>query len=226
MQAIAVMELPTLFSDRLKRETRGERAAAESTTYFRLLMAGALEPREYAAFLAQLHAVYTELERAAEALRWHPVVAPFAGTGRSRVLALDDDLRALLGSSWQRRTPITGATRAYCDRIREAAAWPGGFIAHHYVRHLGDLSGGQLIGDTVSKIYGFTGAGASFYLLPAGGDGRRLKQDYRRLLDAAPLGPREQDRIIYEARTALRHNTAVSTAFGQWVARAPVAAVA
>ena len=214
-------ELLIPFSVRLRSGTREEREAAESTPYFRLLLAGALEPREYAALPAQLHLIYTELERAAEALRWHPVVAPFAGSGRSRITALDEDLHALLGPSWRRRVPITGATRAYCDRIREATAWPAGFIAHHYVRHLGDLSGGQLIGDTVSKLYGLNGMGASFYRLPAGETGRGLKHHYRHLLDTAPLGPREQERVIYEARAALRHNAEVSTVLGRWVARAP-----
>ena len=214
-------ELLAPFSARLRTGTREERETAESTPYFRLLLAGALEPREYAALLAQLQLVYCELERAAEALRRHPVVAPFAGSGRGRIVALDDDLHALLGPSWRRRVPITDATHAYCDRIREATAWPAGFIAHHYVRHLGDLSGGQLIGDAVSKIYGLNGLGASFYRLPAGETGRGLKLHYRYLLDTALLGPREQDRVIYEARAALRHNAEVSNALGRWVARAP-----
>jgi heme oxygenase len=31
------------------------------------------------------------------------------------------------------------------QRIHETAARPGGFVAHHYTRYLGDLPGGQVI---------------------------------------------------------------------------------
>jgi len=80
--------------------------------------------------------------------------------------ALVADLEFLLGADWRAQiSPLPSAVR-YVDRINEVAAegWSGGFIAHHYTRYMGDLSGGQAIGRLMQRHFGFDTNGVGFYL--------------------------------------------------------------
>ncbi len=208
------------FSERLRLETRDARDEAESAAYFRLLLAGALEPQEYAALLVQYHCVYLELRRAAEALRDDPLAGPFARDRRGRVEDLEADLHALLGSHWREQSQLTEAARAYRDRVREVAGTPAAFVAHQYVRYLSELSVGQLIRAAVTQVYdlGVAGAGTKFFTLPAGASAHDLKREYRALLDAAPWITADQALIVNEARIAFRRNAAVAAALGKWIA--------
>lgn len=66
------------------------------------------------------------------------------------------------------------ALAVYMDRINELTADPilaPRLLAHAYVRYLGDLSGGQIIGARLRKAYGLPGLdGRRFYYFAMGGD--------------------------------------------------------
>jgi len=95
-------------------------------------------------------------------------------------------------------------------RIEQVADWPGGYIAHHYTRYMGDLSGGQFIRMELQKIYGYQkGGGVDFYLFDEVGSLPRFKNEYRARLDALPFGEREQQRMIGEVKLAYQLNTEV-----------------
>ena len=64
-----------------------------------------------------------------------------------------------------------------------AATWPGGFVAHHYTRYLGDLSGGIFIGRVMQRRFGFDTNGIGFYLFADIADPRAFKDVYREQLD-------------------------------------------
>ena len=95
--------------------------------------------------------------------------------------------------------------------------WPGGFVAHHYVRYLGDLSGGQIIRRVLERVYGFADrfpdgpphAGVRFFVFDHLDNGVQFKKRYRALLDAAPWDDAERGRVIDEAILAFRLNAAV-----------------
>lgn len=207
------------FSERLRLETRASRDEAESAVYFRLLLSGALEAHEYATLMFQYYGVYLELSRAGEALRDDPCAGPFIESHRCSVADLERDLGALLGPEWRENTYLTAAAVAYRDRVREVAASPAAYVAHHYVRYLSTLSVGQLIRAAVTHLYGVddAAAGASFFALPAGTSAEELKGKYRALLDAAPWSPAEQERVVEETRVAFHYNVAVATALGNWI---------
>lgn len=210
---------PRPFSERLRLETRAARDEVESAVYFRLLLSGALEVHEYAALLFQYHGVYLELRRAAETLRDDPFAGPFIAIHGCGFDELERDLYALLGPEWRERTYLTEAAVAYRKRVRDVAASPAAFVAHHYVRYLSKLSVGQLIGAAVTHLYdlGDSADGASFFALPAGTSADDLKGKYRALLDAAPWSAADQERVVDEVRVAFRHNVAVADDLGEWI---------
>ena len=207
------------FAAALRAATTSDHDGTESSTYMAALVGGRLGRDEYAALVAQLHPVYDLLEQATDRMAADPVAGPFAIDGLRRREALEADLAYLYGPDWRDHLARTGplrATRRYCDRLREVCFdWAGGFVAHHYTRYLGDLSGGQYIGVQVRKLLGLAAgdAGVSFYRFP--GKPKAFKDRYRALLDAAPWDEAERARIIAEVRYAYRLNADLADELGR-----------
>ena len=89
------------------------------------------------------------------------------------------------------------------------AAAPG-FVAHHYTRYLGDLSGGQYLGPAIARSYGLNGDGHLFFVFP-GVDPVVFKARYRRLLDAVSWSRSEERLFLTEVAEAYRLNIALLT---------------
>jgi heme oxygenase len=143
------------------------------------------------------------------------LVSAFADPALTRAAALEADLAHLYGPDWESTITVLDSTRAYTDRLRDLAATsPTHFIAHHYVRYLGDLSGGQMIGRTLSKHYGLGEAGTSFYRFDRIPDPRAYKIAYRERLDALNLTEDQATTLIDEAQLAFRFNAAVFVELG------------
>ncbi|HEX2312305.1 MAG TPA: biliverdin-producing heme oxygenase, partial [Thermomonospora sp.] len=207
------------FAARLRAATSTDHDLSEHSPYMAALLAGRLPREDYAALVAQLSFVYDVLERAADRMRTDPVAGPFDLPGLRRREALHADLTFYYGPRWPERLEPTDATRRYCDRLREVCFdWPGGFVAHHYTRYLGDLSGGQAIAARLTRAYGLTnGHGLRFYRFE--GKPRTLKTRYRALLDTAPWNEPERTRIITEVQTAYHLNNALLSSL-PWPQRA------
>lgn len=110
------------------------------------------------------------------------------------------------------------ATAAYADRVTECAhTWSAGYVAHHYTRYLGDLSGGQIIRDRAEKTWGFArkGDGVRFYVFEEIANPASFKRGYRELLDAVDADELEKKRIVDECRRAFALNTAVFRELGE-----------
>lgn len=174
------------------------------------LLEGDLPLSAYTRLLAQYLPIYEALEAAATRHHDDPAAGAFARPALHRSAAIRQDL-AELGSADAAEAHITAATQAYVERIDETcAAWPGGFVAHHYVRYLGDLSGGQIIRRVLRRRFGLDGdRGLSFYVFDQIDGAVEFKKEYRQLLDSAPWDAEEQTRIVAEARRAFEHNVAV-----------------
>jgi heme oxygenase len=196
----------------LREQTRIVHERAEAAPFIQQLLSGALPLSAYTALVAQNYAIYQQLEAAAGRWRDHPAAGPFVLDELNRVPRLEADLEQLIGVGWAARASRlrVPATDLYVTRIREAATWPGGFIAHHYVRYLGDLSGGQVILAGITRIYGLDGRRSTrFYVFDGISKLKPFRDQYRELLDRAPLTPAEQERVIAEAAIAFELNTAV-----------------
>lgn len=207
------------FSRLIRERSGAHHGSSESASFMTELMGGRATLDDYTALVVQHWAIYEALEGAADAVREHPVVAPFLSPELDRVPSLERDLAALLGDEWRDRLDYMPATVDYAARIREVAAeWPAGFVAHHYTRYLGDLSGGIHIGRLVSRQFGFdpTGPGASFYHFAGIADPMGFKDAYRAQLDAAPWSSDEAERVVAEVLCAYDRNTLI---FEQLAAR-------
>lgn len=101
---------------------------------------------------------------------------------------------------------VLPATRAYTERLGEADAVA--LVAHHYVRYLGDLSGGQAIATLVERHYGITDA-VTFYDFAELGKAKPYKDGYRARLDALPVAGPERERLLAEGVTAFELNQAL-----------------
>ena len=64
---------------------------------------------------------------------------------------------------------------------------PERYLAHHYLRYLGDLSGGQAVAALVTRHYGIPAEALSMYRFTELPKPKVFKDDYRELLDNAPL---------------------------------------
>lgn len=130
--------------------------------------------------------------------------------------AIDADLTALGASDWRDSHPPLMETAAYAAHLRAIAADDVRYLAHHYTRHLGDLSGGQAIAALVARHYGATPDQLGFYRFEVAGDGvMRYKRRYREAMNALALTPEEVDVLIAEVRVSFRLNSAIFEALAR-----------
>lgn len=202
---------PTTFSEALRAASWGAHERAAESPYMGALIRGELSRERYADLVAQHWFAYVVLEEAVAAMSDDPTARRFTFPELERIPALEADLEYLLGESWRDRVEALPATIEYCDRLREVCFdWPGGFVAHHYVRYMGDLSGGQFVGRKVEQVYDLPDKqGVSFYVFDGVDDPTAFKDEYRRRLDEAPWDAEEQRRIIDEILVGYELNTKV-----------------
>lgn len=216
--------MDTPFSTLIRTASHEQHTEAENSGFMSALLGGRLGVDAYARYTEQLWFVYQALEEGAGALRNDPVAGPFIRPELMRTAELERDLAHLRGEGWQRTAAPLPSTRAYAARVRECAVtWPAGYVAHHYTRYLGDLSGGQIIRDRAEKTWGFArkGDGVRFYVFEGIPNPAAFKRGYRELLDAVDVDELERQRIVEECRRAFALNTAV---FGELGAEFPLSA--
>ena len=213
MTAGATTPLTGTLSAELRQATYEVHEQAHRSTYMAALLDGALPLDAYTLLAEQYGAIYAALESASDAMADHPVAGPFVIDELRRLPALHDDLDAL-NSGVPRILP---STAGYVERLYAAASDPERFVAHHYIRYLGDLSGGQVIGKLLTRTYGLSGAGVRFYDFSALGAPPRFRARYRALLDAAPWDSAARSRVAAEAVHGFELNIAVLTEMAEEV---------
>ncbi|MFF1396417.1 heme oxygenase (biliverdin-producing) [Streptomyces sp. NPDC058287] len=210
--------MDTPFSTLIRTASHEQHTEAESTTFMSDLLGGSLGVDAYARYTEQLWFVYRALEEAAEGLEGSGVAGPFVQAELFRVPAIERDLAHLRGAGWRDGVSALPATQAYASRVAECARdWPGGYVAHHYTRYLGDLSGGQIIRDKAEKNWGFArkGDGVRFYVFEGVPNPAAFKRSYRVLLDEVRVDELEKLRMVAECKRAFALNTAVFRALGE-----------
>ncbi|MFI1352393.1 heme oxygenase (biliverdin-producing) [Streptomyces sp. NPDC020898] len=208
------------FSTVIRTASHEQHVEAENSTFMSDMLGGRLGVEAYARYTEQLWFVYEALEAGADRLASDPVAGPFIQPELKRLAALEKDLAHLRGADWRSTLTALPATRVYAERVSECAReWPAGYIAHHYTRYLGDLSGGQIIRDTAEKTWGFArkGDGVRFYVFEGISNPAAFKRGYRELLDGAGVAvdELERQRIVAECKRAFALNTGVFRDLGE-----------
>ncbi len=202
------MPEPIPFSAALRERSTGAHSGSESAGFMADLIKGDGTREDYIALVVQHWFIYEALERVAERMKSDPVASVFITDRLTRLPALEADLEFLVGHDWRETVTPLPTTQRYVDRINAVGAtWAGGFVAHHYTRYLGDLSGGLFIGRLMARRFGFETNGIGFYLFADIADPKAFKDVYREQLDAAPWDDAEKERVIDEVLLAYRFNT-------------------
>jgi len=127
---------------------------AERQEFVKVLMSGKIHPDFYATYLWNQHKKYDILEALAGAMGlFNDIPADIRRKQR-----IEQDFIEL----WKHDTPpqLVPSTEEYIAHIKELMTNPEALMAHVYVLHMGDLSGGQMIAKRVpgeGRMYQFDG---------------------------------------------------------------------
>ena len=196
-------------SSAMRAGSAAEHERAEGSAFMSALLDGRMSAAGYVAYLQRLRSVYAALESTAQALTDDPIAGAVIDPVLDRLSALDADLAFWAPDG---AAPVDSpAARSYADRIvGESAAFSGAFVAHHYTRYLGDLSGGQAIGRILDRTFDLDGAGIAFYAFDID-KVKPYKDRYRQRLDevGARLTATQRTRVVDEVRRAFDCNQAL-----------------
>lgn len=210
------IDLP--LSAALKEYTAQAHSNAEGSAFMTTLLEGGADQNAVVDLTAQLWFVYTALEQAGRAARRAELSSGILDPRLERRVALESDLAAMLGADWADKIQILPATARYMTRLAEIARPECAHlvIAHHYVRYLGDISGGQVISRRMESLYGISSEALSFYDFSAIGAIPPYRTRYRQALDSLKLSESQRDEMLAEAALAFRYNSDI---FGELATR-------
>lgn len=204
------------FSSRLRARTSDDHRAAETSEFITELMSGRLSARDYVALIVQYRPIYAALERGAAALRRSSRIRAILDPALDRVERIDADLHGLADWAELERLPhVVPATIKYAARIDDLGAMADEprFLAHHYLRYLGDLSGGQAIGALAARHYDVPADLLTMWRFDEIEKSKPYKDSYREQLDS--LGPAlGEDAVFDEAISGFRYNRSMFAQLG------------
>lgn len=200
----------------IREATAVRHKEAENRSFITALMGGELTIEDYTRYLAQFAYVYRALEdRTAQPDDPALIVDPRL----NRYAAMVADLEALGAADWEASHPPLAATQAYVDRLTEIVGDVPRYLAHHYTRYLGDLSGGQAIAKLVARHYGATEDQLAFYRFEGIDSPVIFKRAYREALDNLEFSAEQDSALVAEACAAFDFNSAVFEGLDQATAR-------
>ncbi|MFF5793270.1 heme oxygenase (biliverdin-producing) [Paeniglutamicibacter sp. NPDC012692] len=199
-----------LFSTRLKEVTKADHDEAEGSEFITTLMNGTRSSRDYVLLLAQYTYIYSALEVEVRALAGDPDLAPIFDLRLERMSKIQADLDSLLPAHGLTDIPeALPATQDYVRHIRAAADDPARIVAHHYLRYLGDLSGGQIIGRLVERHYGIAQDDLSMWRFDGIDKHKPYKDEYRAKLNVYAVTPERVSSLLEEAAKGFTLNKAL-----------------
>lgn len=195
--------IPAPLSKALHDSTMVAHEKAEHATFITRLMNGEGTAHGLVALLRQSLPVYEALEDECRKIGPDPRIAAILDPQLDRTESLRADLEthAQAGRTYDLILP---ATRAYVAELRAYSGNAAALIGHHYVRYLGDLSGGQIIKTMVRRHYGLE-EGLAFYEfdLPKP---KVYKDNYRDALNSLPLSEQDRQEALDAATRAFELN--------------------
>jgi heme oxygenase len=137
----------------LKDLTKQKHTDAERTEFAKKLLSGSISEADYATYLGQMLEVYSVLE-------YQAAMADLLNDlpGIARAKAIYEDLIELDPNGKREALPATKEYMTYLHQLGADEERKHLLMAHLYVRHMGDLYGGQIISKRVpgsGKFYQF-----------------------------------------------------------------------
>lgn len=202
-------------SRRIREDTREVHEAVEHAPFLQDLLAGRLGREDYARLVVQHQAIYAALESAVAA-NADPVIGVFLDTEPCRLLALRADLDYLASVGVPVDATVLPATVRYCEHLStDCSTRSAALLAHHYVRYLGDLSGGMVVARVLRRHLELPGTqGTTFYCFADLDSPRAFKMRYRARLDQLPWDEADHAALIAEIHLAYRFNADILYALG------------
>lgn len=173
---------------------------------FQVVFLKAQLPRDaYVEYLGRLSYVYAALEEVDEALKGDPTVGRMYSPELHRSGAIDQDMRFFAGMDWRDGSKPSPATEAYVDRIRwTQRELPPAFVAHQWLRYLGNVLAQSVLLRIMNKAYGLTDEGVAFYIFPEITDPRAYLGTYHDKLNSMPLDVATKQAVIDEGSKAFQ----------------------
>ncbi len=138
----------------LKELTHEQHRTAETQPFVKVLFSGKIDPKIYAIYLFNQHRMYDVLEACA---MMHGLLNDYPSIRRAPNIFSDFEE---LWEDKDKRPDVLPSTDRYIKHIMLIKDDPKKLLAHLYVRHFGDLSGGQMIAKRIpgnGKYYQFDG---------------------------------------------------------------------
>ncbi|MDN6679938.1 MAG: biliverdin-producing heme oxygenase [Yaniella sp.] len=207
-------------ASRVRQLTAEDHRSAETASFITGLMGGERSVRDYALLVSQYHFIYEALDAAAETLRTEtilPGVTALLDPKLDRRSAIQRDLATLL--------PETGlscalvpmkATVEYVARIHQVANDPARLTAHHYLRYLGDLSGGLAIARLMQRHYQVPDHQLNMYTFESIEKPKLYKDAYRDQLNRLGLTVEQEETFIEEAGFGFGYNKRIFEELGDY----------
>lgn len=187
------------FHEQIQGATEESHRSAERTDFIVNLMGGTLNQHAYLRYLEALAPIYEQLETLLRARAARPLLKDFDHRGLDRFSRVQADIALLRGHTRVANSAVRPlATTAYLLRLH-ADIEDERLLAHHYIRYLGDLSGGQAIARLVARHYQIPPEALSFYDFHELSDAKAYKVEYREKLNRADLSEAQKENFIAEA---------------------------
>lgn len=203
------------FHDQIKARTDAAHAQAENAPFISTLMGGGLNPLAYRDYLAAFLPIYSLMEALLKARSESALLSYFNHRALDRSTHIENDIAHLettLSSTFDGES--LPSVQSYLARLSNEVS-DARLLAHHYIRYLGDLSGGQAISKLVSRHYAIAPEALTFYDFTNIGDAVFYKKRYRDLLNLAPLNTEEKDEFLDEVTHLYRLSTEIFIDLGK-----------
>jgi len=202
-QVEIVLDNRTSLSYELKVKTAMVHREAESAEFMRKLFMGRFTDVEYAQYLNALEGLYSQLELELTKNKMNKHVGPIYLPELFRLNSIKKDLEFFSEVEFE-NSLLDSAVEKYRSRLIDISLkQPHLLMAHAYTRYLGDLSGGIILGRSLSTKY--PNEALSFFHFDFDNI-EEWKAKYKELLDSAKLSNVEIEEVCNEAILAFELN--------------------
>lgn len=202
-------EPPIRLAQRMRGRTRELHILAERSGIVAALLTGQVSRSCYALYLRNLLPAYQAMEQALRQHHDRPEFAELAQPSLYRAESIVADLEDLAGSGWATHLPLLPSGDRYAVRVGSAGRGAT-LIGHCYTRYLGDLYGGQVLGQRLVKRFGPTFRALAFNRFPGIPDLNGFRAAYHGSLDRAGDHLADIEAVVEEAAVAFELNIQLS----------------